>query len=604
MSSIEEYDIIKIQSDAEMQEREARETVKHNGLIRILSVLMAVISLSLLVSGIYGMYMAARDRNRENTELERIRDTADEYRSVLAQRMDPEEYEDLSRSMEARQNTYDSDMTKHRKDLAAFTAARGALETAEETLARSETALQTAKSQYESGKKTMELLDKTVTKLYDQMMEAKPLLDEGTTLLAQMLQAVQNLKGSLSVLDTLGTLSDVTASEEELAELRQQTALAAYDAAITAYEGSVVLVGMLQDREIPISQLKQAMGLTDDASVQELKKALAEVGIVLTAVQTQALEGDSIVLLSSQQVEELKQSIESAAGMSMEEMLAAMKSERNAIANGEDGLSDEEFDAIRNTFTNNLAAIQNTSAAIAAAMPELEETLINAQNKLNDLNNMVNSLIKEKGELDKSKAALQQAALQVVQGEQALEQGKKQLKEQQDKLDEQARVLEKEKLRLDEEELALKEMNEKLGEQKDLEDRERSLRMSLLADSEIKEKTETGTELLTAAEERIDAFGERLRLVYGSRFAGCMAMLTAVVLAFLSAAAAFREEESRKIFLVSDILCIVCCAAAVCAFYVSGRGLSYSALTTGCTAAAVLAASFVLHRQNRGKVYN
>ena len=74
--------------------------MKYTGLTKILSVLLALLSLSLLVSGIYGLYTAARDRNRGNAELEQIRDTADEYRSVLAARMEPEEFGKLSRELE------------------------------------------------------------------------------------------------------------------------------------------------------------------------------------------------------------------------------------------------------------------------------------------------------------------------------------------------------------------------------------------------------------------------------------------------------------------------------------------------------------------------
>ena len=77
--------------------------MKFSGLTKLLSVLLALLSLSLLVSGIYGLYTASRDRNRENTELEQLRDTTDEYRSVLAARMDPAEYEKLTSDLAASQ---------------------------------------------------------------------------------------------------------------------------------------------------------------------------------------------------------------------------------------------------------------------------------------------------------------------------------------------------------------------------------------------------------------------------------------------------------------------------------------------------------------------
>ena len=157
--------------------------MKHSGMAKVLAVVLALISLSLLVSGIYGLHTAARDRKKETAQLDQLRNTADEYRGVLAARMEPEEYEALSKECETRQKTYDDDAAKHRKDLSAFTAARGAMEKAEELLTQTETALQTARSQYESGKKALDMQEKTVSKFYEQILEYEPLLEEGENLL-------------------------------------------------------------------------------------------------------------------------------------------------------------------------------------------------------------------------------------------------------------------------------------------------------------------------------------------------------------------------------------------------------------------------------------
>lgn len=578
--------------------------MKFSGLTKLMSVLLALLSLSLLVSGIYGLYTASRDRNRENTELEQLRDTTDEYRSVLAARMDPAEYEKLTSDLAARQKTFDTDADRHRKNLTAFTAARGAMEKAEEIISKSEAALHIARTQYETGKKTLELQEKTMKKYADQITDYEPLIEAGESLL----DVIGRLRDSLRTLEALkeptnpSSEEELTEEEEQsLAEERRDAVVEAYDAAIEACETTVELLDLLQNQEIPLSGLKQALGLSEDASAEEVKEALSELGISLTDEQMEALNDDSIVLLTAEQAEMIKQSIKLATGRSMEDLILEMEHDRDDIA-GRDGLSQEEYDAICKEFEDTLETITLMSGVLRNSLSDLDETLDDAQKKLNQLKDMIQQMKDAQAKISKAKKALQEAGEKLALGELALEEGKKQLKEQQEKLDEQEKELEKEKIRLDEEEQKLKEMDEDVSEQKELEDRERSLRMILLGNREIKEKTESGTELLAAAEERINTLGQEIRREYGSRFGGCLLMLAGTVLAFLTIPAAFRGEGNRKLFLICVLLCSICCTAVIWAFIISGRGLSYSALATGLLAAAALAVGIPSEKMNRGKV--
>ena len=580
--------------------------MKYTGLTKILAVILALISLSLLVSGSYGLRTAARDRDRKLVELDQIQNTTDEYRSVLAARMDPVEYEKLCRELDNRQQAYDTDAAQHRKDLTTFTAARGAMEKAEDTLSRAEAALQTARTQYESGKKALELQEKTINKFYGQVSKYEPMLEAGENLL----DVIQRLRNSLHTLEALrepadppsGGEDELTEEEEQArAEERRDAVVEAYDAAVEACESTVELLDLLQNQEIPLSDLKQALGLSENASSEEVKDALSEFGIQLTDEQMEALQGDSIVLLTAEQAETIKQSVRLATGRSMEDLIQEMKRERDDIA-GRDGLSQDEFDSISREFEDTLETITLMSGVLRSSLSDLDETLDDAQKKLLQIKDMISQMKNAKKQFDKARAALQEAGQQLEMGEQALEEGKKQLKEQQEKLDEQEKALEKEKIRLDEEKEALLEMGDKVGEQKELEDRERSLRMNLLADREIKEKTESGTDLITAAEGRIEAFGGSIRHEYGSRFGGCLLMLTATALAILSAQAVFRREGNRKLFLAGTLLCTICCTAVIWAFYASGRGMSYSGLSTGIAALTAMAAALPSSRTDPGKV--
>ena len=129
--------------------------MKTKGLIRFLALCLAIISLSMLVSGGLGIRAANKDRRKDDSELQDLRSRIDEYREISAALMDRTSYEDLNKTLEEKQKKYDSETAKHRSELTAYTATNTGLEMGTAALNQAESALETGKTQYETVRKAL-----------------------------------------------------------------------------------------------------------------------------------------------------------------------------------------------------------------------------------------------------------------------------------------------------------------------------------------------------------------------------------------------------------------------------------------------------------------
>ena len=129
--------------------------MKRSGMTRILALCLAVISLSMLVSGGLGIRAANKERQKNESELQDLRSRIDEYRQISAALMDRGSYEDMSRSLEEKQKKYDADTARHRADLSTYTATNSGLEMGTAALNQAESALENGKTQYEMGLKAL-----------------------------------------------------------------------------------------------------------------------------------------------------------------------------------------------------------------------------------------------------------------------------------------------------------------------------------------------------------------------------------------------------------------------------------------------------------------
>ena len=129
--------------------------MKTTGWTRFLALCLAVISLSMLVSGGLGIRAANKERRKDESELRDLQSRIDEYREISAALMDRVSYEELNKTLEEKQKKYDTDTAKHRADLSTYTATNGGLEMGTAALNQAESALETGKTQIATLKKAL-----------------------------------------------------------------------------------------------------------------------------------------------------------------------------------------------------------------------------------------------------------------------------------------------------------------------------------------------------------------------------------------------------------------------------------------------------------------
>jgi len=129
--------------------------LKTTGWTRFLALCLAVISLSMLVSGGLGIRAANKERRKDESELRDLQSRIDEYREISAALMDRVSYEELNKTLEEKQKKYDTDTAKHRADLSTYTATNGGLEMGTAALDQAESALETGKTQIATLRKAL-----------------------------------------------------------------------------------------------------------------------------------------------------------------------------------------------------------------------------------------------------------------------------------------------------------------------------------------------------------------------------------------------------------------------------------------------------------------
>ena len=162
--------------------REGVRSLKTTGLTRFLALCLAVISLSMLVSGCLGIRAANKERRKDESELQDLRSRIDEYRGISAALMDRVSYENMNKTLEEKQQKYDTDTAKHRSELTTYTATNSGLEMGAAALDQAESALETGKTQYEMGLKAL----KSSLRAFNQI--------------ASIIEPVQALKGTMEEL--------------------------------------------------------------------------------------------------------------------------------------------------------------------------------------------------------------------------------------------------------------------------------------------------------------------------------------------------------------------------------------------------------------------
>ncbi|MCR5090109.1 MAG: hypothetical protein K6C08_11445 [Oscillospiraceae bacterium] len=348
------------------------------------------------------------------------------------------------------------------------------------------------------------------------------------------------------------------------AETIKEITLKAYDTLIETYVDMVELLRLLQDCEIPVELVRQAMEAADFPT-DELP------------------EGGTIILISSEQITELEETL----GMSMEEFGDQLRSERDEVGAVE-SINEDQLLTIRQGYSDNEEAVWRFAAVLEEKLPELQALLASAKEQIGAAEAALIQVESARGAFQQMLQALSTAGAQIEQGAQALEEGKAQLAIQQNNLDEQAEKLEAEKRKLDDRDGSIRQISLNAEEQKKLEDREKSLRMSLMAREEIKNGVLAGESLAEASEQWLDTLRIQTEHSMRQRSWASILLILSSVFALLALPLSLRTRTSRGLILLFTGLCLLSAEIACGIFLSMGRGFSYSALASGAIAAIQL----------------
>ena len=558
--------------------------MKHPVLTRIFSLVLVVLCLTMLLAGLGIANSAFRSRKADLADYGRLTDRIGEYRQIRDQLDGCASYDDYSRDLKQEQEKHDKDASKHRIDLAIYTATRGGLQAGEATLRQAEYSFQQGCAQYEAGLAAFEAQEAAFWEGYRQFQEGKRQLEAGKKTLELAEQAVAAVRSQITEGRRLAAILE---SDDE--DARQELTVAAYDSLLLSMDNATQMYDTLK-----------AQGGISPEQMQLLARMLAEetgtdAGELLEQVTWEGISAESLDEIESRVVE--------TTGMSVEEIRGEIQERRDAAArmDADSPISDEEFAAMQAAYAQSKVWLDLVDAAIDDKISEVDVQLADTRAQLEEAQRQIDELepVMEQGRvaIEQGRAALELAGSQIETGRQALIDGRAQLEAKKAELREQEKALRAEKTRLDRQAAELVEKSAFAENLKDLERRETSVRVMLLEREAIRDRADAGEDILKAA----DGAAAQLLQDLSDRFTGRLWIAGLMVLGaaagFAGVPSAFEKNNSR-FWLIAPVLISLGCAVAVellCRFL--GRGDSYSAL--GVVFFALVQLALVIPRKKK-----
>ena len=566
--------------------------MKHPALTRVFAVVLAVLCLVMLLAGLLGLRSAGQEHRRSTDDLGRLRERARQYELALDALEGGTPFSESEARLKRHQAEHDKEASRHRSEMAVYTATQSGLRTGTAALDQADAAFAEGKRQYEAGLAEFEKQAAAFAEQYAQFQQSKQQLADFRALFDAAAQVLANAWGHAQNARNMTALLD---SAEP--DARRQLTLDAYDGALSAADQTAALLDTIRQ----LTPTLDAIAAMDSSSLEGLT-ALSQFGD-LAGSDVQMPEVDpaqlqqikqiydetwpqvkSLVAQLDEQLPALDGAVQNATGKSLAELRSEAQARRDAIASGEQEtpMSDEEFEQVR-------AAYSETRDEISAALDTGEELLGRIQGFLDQIGALFNAVqaqlsqadgMMEQGKaaIDQGRAALEEAGRQIAEGEKALYDSRAMIWWQMGQQRQKAAALQYEKERLEAEAGQLKALEEAVDARKALEQEERSLRLMLLKRDAVAERNEEGMELAEAASLTAQEQEEAAESMWKGRSLAYFLLIAGAVFGFAGLPAAFERTHSRFLLLSPVLLCLLCAAGCEALCLHLGRGSSYSAL--------------------------
>ena len=395
--------------------------------------------------------------------------------------------------------------------------------------------------------------------------------------------------------------SPATGEEKDLSgRLNDAIREVAFAAEVVA-EDINTITALAESLQLPPEILQTVLNSAGVLNEDELRKsiitAIHESGIVITEEQGNALgqmldglsNADELMRTMTAQIQQLTKAAETVEGEAdamTEYLLAGLGNA--GIASGDHDFTENEMAVIRSLYLANKDVIGEALDTAGENRQQAYGTVLHAESSSERIFGLIGQLAGAKATLDQTLEAMKEMGEQIEEGEAALAEGKAQLSAAKEEQKKKAEELDKKKKDLDQQEKALKQSAQQAEEQKELEDREMTLRTALLSREEIRRRSQYGMDLLSASEHWLTEYTEQTQERYRDRFDASLLMIVCAILAVSGALASFGGNRSQLLTLLSTLLCLAFSISAALLLHRMGRGISWSAAVTAVIAAAEL----------------
>lgn len=516
-----------------------------------MSAALAVLCFVMIGFGAVKVGDAAETRDRGCEAVKNLENKRENYIKLDEElKASPVDYEAVTAEQAQRQEKYDKDNSRHRADLAEYTATKGGTEMGSLALDEAAYAIQVGRKQYEAGLK--ELNDKLGN--YAFLLDHIPTEEElsGVKMLIDQAQSdYDRAKNRYDEFQTkVNSLRDEGISEVNLAELREMAA--------ELYDEKEELEYRKQEYETLVEASK--------ANVDMLNNLLAE------------LEADENVPR-----DEINSKIGELMGKTPEEIMSELEFDTEEL-----GKIQASIDELDRRIVEADGKIEDVSVTLDEVQRNLDDARTvyeDAAAKLAELRDLYDKIImasKARDMMAEAEYALEMGQIEVDTAWYKLQQTKAGFAETEERL-----MTEKEQLAQDH--IELSEVERTVEEYDDLTARHKAARTALILYPEIKSRVEAGEDIAESAEAVRISMAENTEREFKGRMTIYILCVLAGVFGLLTLPEAFEKVKTYPMLTVFAVLCFLCAAAAEVLGIYLGWGQTYAALAGAIFALLLIA---------------
>lgn len=550
--------------------------MKHPTLVRVFSIVLAIMCVIMLGGGVSGFGKAAKEHNERMAEAQRYEERIETYRQADEKLAGSISYDDAYKVLKELLAEHDEEASQHRTDLAEYSAKKGGYKMAASLMDDAKQQLAEAKAQVEEGKKQLAEKEEQMKFLIELYENNKELVANGISTAADgkaecgteaaRLQAVVDKLNALIAAEpkapeapTEPTLVEKPENESDSEKMEEYNRYleqkAEYDKKLEEYNTELEKYKTEhEDWEKQCAEVRAEADFSQSAQVLRSQVgALEALGEEISAALPPDIAGsgigDEISAGILEQIDRLDGMDESA--MSNEEFLSnagTLISALGQISSGY-GAAGDALSSIDSKIGETVGAIEQAKAQLTSAEEMLKKGEAELQTQLANLwYNM--------GELDKD-------------GER--------LEEEKGKLDNEADKLSKQLLDAD--------------EIKELENKRTSMKILLTKPASVKAAVEAGGDVAESAGMYLTEYRSETQRLFTWRVIMCTLAVFGALAGFAGIPAAFEKTKKRFWLIAPAAICLVCaCAADGISMYL-GLGQMYTVIAAAIFAAVQLAAA-------------